>query len=200
MDQWPVVECIAITDENGWLLGSWCNPGYMTSGNSLILYSNNIENDSPELCMESQLLKSDVDSIITPISIPIDSQLEYPYPNPCSDQVVITFSLEVLGAVSIWVVPATTHPQESSQSNLFAGHVFYSEKGIVIKELFNRDNTNPGSYQVRWDLKDYIGNNIPAGFYRIYALLNGQLLYQDVLVYHKPDDLPQDLRMGLRIE
>ncbi len=193
MDQLPVVEYIALSSEYGELSGVWYNPGYRASGSSQNSYPIYLGGQYQEPYQGNQGYYDPLNGYISEIS-----GLSYPYPNPCTDSIYIQFFLRMRSGISMWITPAVLYPQEASSADLIADHVFYSVHKIILRELYNNVILSAGQHRITWDLKDYSGNNIPAGFYRIYALFIDRLFYQDIWVYYNPSDLPADFRRYLQ--
>jgi hypothetical protein len=82
--------------------------------------------------------------------------------------------------VKIWVVPARLPNQNSNDIlNLMNGY-FTNASGMAVAIPLN-ENKLAGIYSIEYSFKDFNGNLLPEGFYRIYIESDGWLRWCDVL-------------------
>lgn len=191
----PVVKTMVITDQYGTPVGIWHNPGY-----SLTLRTSN--SDADNIVQNIAILNSEINETIGGDTEPIpnESGISGPRPNPSSNHFHMVLNLMARSVVSIWIVPARISTTESINKEIFSTHLFLSEKGIIVRELYETQEFNAGRHLIEWDLTDNKGYTIPAGFYRIYATIIDQTFYHDVLIYYDPSTLPEDIRKMIHLD
>lgn len=128
-----------------------------------------------------------------PSKFPTHVWLESPYPNPTNGPCQISFMLDYMKKVRIYIVPARLSGTPDNSSSFAAGGLYISQQGIAIKVLADGAH-NAGHYMFNWDGTDSRNNKVPAGFYRVYLEAGDNLLWRDIWVYRQKGDLPAELR------
>lgn len=112
-----------------------------------------------------------------------------PYPNPFIDWQVIPVPVpKDSSTASIWIVPAVGPDDDFDGRITNSGATIFSPLGKPVAE-FLLPTLDSGTFLISWDAKD-----LPAGYYRVYMLINTNLVWIDV--YHTLDDselLPHEL-------
>lgn len=112
-----------------------------------------------------------------------------PYPNPFIDWQVIPVPVpKDSSKASIWIVPAVGPDDDFDGYITISGATVFSQLGKPVAE-FLLPTLDSGTFLIAWDAKD-----LPAGYYRVYMLINTNLIWIDV--YHTLDDselLPHEL-------
>jgi hypothetical protein len=116
-------------------------------------------------------------------SIPKNFNMSPLYPNPTDGSISIRYSLPYKSDVSVWVVRGKS-PEESSNTNntVYTNGYFITPSNNFIQELSSR-TAYAGSYAIIWDIRDQKGNILPDGYYRIYLVVNGNLMWRDLWIY-----------------
>lgn len=123
--------------------------------------------------------------------LPTKFYLSVPYPNPNNGGAAIQFELPTQSTVTVYVVPASFMSPEGRIIQ-FSNAAIHVARGLAIDVLIDR-NLPAGFHVVLWSGRDQDGRRLPDGFYRIYAVINGHLLWQDALLLRDPCNAPPGL-------
>jgi hypothetical protein len=128
---------------------------------------------------------------LTTGDLPTRFYLHVPYPNPNNGGAAIHFQLPTQSTVTVYIVPAGFMSPEGRIIQ-FSNATISVAGGLAIDVLVDR-NLPAGVHAVNWSGRDQDGQPLPDGFYRIYAEINGHLLWQDALLLRDPCNAPPGL-------
>ena len=120
--------------------------------------------------------------------------LDTPYPNPTSGSNSIRFSLPIRAVVSLTLVKARLPEHQADGPETASGGVFVSSGSKPAVVLLDNEVKEAGYYEVEWSGKNNEGEDVPAGFYRVYLEADGHVLWCDILLARSINDLPAELR------
>jgi hypothetical protein len=127
---------------------------------------------------------------VTPYYMALDT----PYPNPTSASNSIRFAVSNRTEVSLTLVKARLPEDEADSPETSSGGVFVSSGRNPAVTLLDKKLTEAGYYEVDWSGKNDKGEDVPAGFYRVYLEADGHVLWCDILLARTINDLPAGLR------
>ena len=106
-----------------------------------------------------------------------------PFPNPTDYSTEIMYTLPVKSKISLWVVRSRTAGEDFIDHSIYSNGFFKTPSEQFSLKL-DGGTKDGGRYAFNWVTKDQSSNQLPDGFYRIYLVINNDLLWQDVWVYH----------------
>ena len=114
------------------------------------------------------------------------------FPNPASNGTSILYSLPEKSLVSIWVVRGRMPGEDFTDHALYEEGLFKTPSKQFSMNLYN-GYPAAGFHNFIWNGKDQNGNQLPNGFYRIYVEINGNLLWEDCMIYVSLDGSSPDI-------
>lgn len=116
-------------------------------------------------------------------SIPQNFKMSPLYPNPTNGSVDIRYSLPYKSNISIWVVRGKSLEESlNSSRTTYTNGYFITPSNNFIQKLGSR-TSDAGNYSMVWDIKDHDGNKLPDGYYRIYLVVNGNLMWRNLWIF-----------------
>ena len=106
-----------------------------------------------------------------------------PFPNPTDYSTTIMFSLPIKSKISIWVVRGKAVGEDFIDHSIYSNGYFKVPSEQFSMKL-DEGIKEAGRYAFIWQAKDQAGNQLPDGFYRIYLIINDNMLWRDVWLYH----------------
>lgn len=120
------------------------------------------------------------------------------FPNPAVGIFSIRHTAYDCDAVTdIWVTSARLSTDQTPEQLNFANANLARPGGFLIKTLAKHESLQKGI--ITWDSTDDRGNKVPSGFYRIYVRIDGKLLWQDILLARKSEDIPIFIKKMLKL-
>ncbi len=135
-----------------------------------------------------------VNSIVPGGTVPSETAMRFPYPNPLFPSTKVQIDLTEQSPVELWLIAART-PQQAREEDA-AKHGVIAPAPEQPAVIFS-GTVAAGSYLFDLTMADSAGRGAPSGFYRIYAHLGKRIYWHDVGVFRSPNEMPPDLRAAL---
>lgn len=111
------------------------------------------------------------------------------FPMPSNRSFTLQYKLPCPSNVSIWIVRGNYVGDSKPAS--FGNATFASPGGLGVKTVMRDEFKAGGIYMIVWDgHSSDDGNEVSAGFYRVYVKANEILMWNDILIFDECEDLP----------